>query len=202
MAKEFKDILNEARKDNIESKIIVADKYESDKKYKEAFRWYLEAASDGKVEAQLKVADYYFDGVYVKKDCLQACYWYGRAADLGNTKAMVKLANLYKDGFVLERDFNKAFDLNFKAAVLGNVEAKYNLGVMYRNALAHQYSDDKRLYLREEKHFVDINQKLFDEIRESIAKYIEMFEDLDQNNTDMFAAKMTEEMQERELALL
>ena len=69
--------------------------------------------------------------------------------------------------------------------------------IIYRNALAHQYSDDKQLYLREEERFIDINQKLFDEIRESIAKYIEMFKEFDQINTDMFMAQLTKEMQER-----
>ena len=39
VAKEFKEILKEARKDNVESKLIVADKYESDGKYKDAFKW-------------------------------------------------------------------------------------------------------------------------------------------------------------------
>ena len=104
MAKEFKEILKEAKKDNVESKLIVADKYESDGKYKDAFKWYLEAANDGKIEAQLKVADYYFDGVYAKKDHTEACFWYSKAADGGNIEAMTKLADLYKDGFVVEKD--------------------------------------------------------------------------------------------------
>ena len=85
------------------------------------------------------------------------------------------------------RDFHKHF---------------YKEIIVYRNALAHQYSDENRLYLRDEERYIDIDQELFDQIRESIAKYIEIFKELDQNNTDMFISQPTKEMQEQDLALV
>lgn len=74
--------------------------------------------------------------------------------------------------------------------------------IVYRNALAHQYSDENRLYIRDDDRYIDIDQKLFDQIRESIAKYIEIFRELNQNNTDVFISQLTKEMQERDLALV
>lgn len=83
------------------------------------------------------------------------------------------------------RDFHKHF---------------YKEIIVYRNALAHQYSDENRLYLRDEKRYIDINQALFDQVRESISKYIEIFKELDQNNTEMFISQLTKELQEQALS--
>ena len=73
MDREFKDVLKDAKNDNIEAKIKVAERYEQEEKYKDAFRWFLELAGEEIVEAQLKVADYYFEGKAVKQDYSRAC---------------------------------------------------------------------------------------------------------------------------------
>jgi len=52
--------------------------------------------------------------------------------------------------------------------------------IVYRNALAHQNSDEKQLYIRQKDAYVAINDVLFSTIKKSIIKYKELLEELDQ----------------------
>ena len=46
------------------------------------------AAEAGNVEAQVKLAEYYYDGTGVEKNFAEAARWYKKAAAQGNTVAM------------------------------------------------------------------------------------------------------------------
>lgn len=75
------------------------------------------------------------------------------------------IAWLIKNRNILDEwiDFHK----NFNAEI-----------IIYRDSLAHEKSDEHRLYIRSTKQFIDINEKLFNQIRMNIAKYRQFFNDL------------------------
>jgi len=51
----------------------------------------------------------------------------------------------------------------------------YNKIIVYRNALAHQNSDEKKLYIKDIDQYIDVNQELFYRIKDSIIEYITIF---------------------------
>ena len=143
MDRDLKEILKEAKRDNVESKMKAARHYEDTEQYKEAFQWYSDAANEGQPVAQLKVANYYFEGKGVKRDYSKACSWYLKASVYNNAEALSKLADLYKEGLGTDVDLNESFNLYTRAAEAGDVDAKYNLGVIYRDGIIEQKNDEK-----------------------------------------------------------
>ena len=61
--------------------------------YKQAMRWYQQAADQGHASAQCKLGDMYAKGQGVKQDSRQAVRWYREAADQGNAVAREKLVS-------------------------------------------------------------------------------------------------------------
>lgn len=133
MDKEFKSILKYAKKDNIEAKLLVAQGYEKEGKYKEAFRWYLEMAENEHSASQVKVADFYFKGLGVRQNYSKSLYWHLKALEYKEVESLSKAAYIYKEGLAGEVNLEKAFSLYKEAANLNDVDAKYNLGVMCKN---------------------------------------------------------------------
>ncbi len=64
-------------------------------------------------------------------------------------------------------DTYKSFHKNFYSDI-----------IIYRNALAHQNSTDKKLYIREKEEFVEVDQSMFNQIKDSIKEYIDLFDSL------------------------
>lgn len=129
-----------------------------------------------------------------KKDCCFA------------TKKVVDLTLLEKEEFCTKsRIFNHIIDYLIPKKCIDEKYKNFHKQfyeeiIIYRNALAHQYSDENRLYIREKEEYIDINQKLFDQIRESIAKYIELFKELKRNDIDGFISQLTRDFHKKELA--
>jgi len=108
----------------------------------EAFDWYLNAARQDHIRAQLIVAEAYLEG----RDCplsqTEACRWLERAADLGATEARERLDELVPSGTGAEAasaveaiepeieqdDEMPAMQLK---AEDGDIEAQYQLGIIY-----------------------------------------------------------------------
>ncbi len=63
--------------------------------------------------------------------------------------------------FIYSKDFHKKFNEEL---------------IIYRNALAHEQSTDKKLYIQARKKFIDINEELFKQIRTSINSFIDFFD--------------------------
>ena len=111
------------------------------------FEWYLSAAQMGDVEAQIKIAEMYFDGDEVQKDEKKAFYWYLKAAESGDAEAQFCVSRFYYYGKETEEDDEKAFEWCIKAANQGFVEAEFGVGELYFNGqgveendrLAHQW---------------------------------------------------------------
>lgn len=134
MNKELKDVVRVAKNNGAESKYLAGISFEKEEKYREAFRWFLESANDGHIEAQIKIGDYYANGVFIKQDFQKSVLWYTRASTYGNTEALIKLANLYREGLGTEKDMKLAFDLYYRAsATSDNSDALYQLALMARH---------------------------------------------------------------------
>lgn len=105
----------------------------------EALRWYQLAASQGNIEAQAIIAQYYLDGNGVAKNEEEAKKWFRKAAENGHAESAFKLAELllaHAEPGKISREVEEALIWLRKAADLGNAEAQLNMGYM---ALAGGY---------------------------------------------------------------
>jgi TPR repeat protein len=94
--------------------------------YRQAAAWYLKAANQGSIAAQIHLADLYRDGRGVARDVAQAVTWYRKAADQGDAGAQGTLGLLYSVGMGIPQDYIEAyFWLDLAASVPGPNQAKY-----------------------------------------------------------------------------
>src|SRR2546430_16751789 len=77
-----------------------------------------EAAKNEDIDAQYKLATYYFSE---RQDVEKALYWLQKAAENGNVNAMIKLAVCYYNGKGAEKNLERSFYWSQKAAENGNV---------------------------------------------------------------------------------
>ena len=96
-------------------------------------KWLRAPAESGNVEAQLKLADCYYEGNGVKKDYVEAVKWLKGPAESGNIEAQLKLADCYYEGNGVERYYVEAVKWLKNPAESGNVEAQFKLGDCYYN---------------------------------------------------------------------
>lgn len=73
-----------------------------------AFRWYLNAAQRGIVDAQFSLGSIYLEGRGVPKNAGEAAKWYRRAAEQGHARAQTSLGLLYLEGLGVRKDKTKA----------------------------------------------------------------------------------------------
>jgi len=93
-------------------------------------------ATRGDADAQLQLADMYYQGNGLKKDYTQAFLWYRRAAQQGNVDAQYKLGNIYLMGEGIDQDDQQASLWYEKAARQGHEAAQHNYENMQRLAAA------------------------------------------------------------------
>lgn len=98
----------------------------------EAFDWYLRAARQDHIRAQLIVAEAYLDGACCPISQTEACRWLERAAELGASEAQDRLETLLPSD---DPEPSPAPDAEFEslvaAAQAGDVEAQYHLATQY-----------------------------------------------------------------------
>ncbi len=129
--------LQAARLGDAQAQFIVGSMYHkglgAEKNDKEAFRWLLRAAEQGKSTAESEniIGYSYLRGIGVPQNFSEARRWYEKAARHNHVRAQSNLAYIYYNGLGLKRDFAKALYWYSSAAMLGDSEAQYNLGVMY-----------------------------------------------------------------------
>jgi TPR repeat protein len=99
--------------------------------YKEAAKWYRQAADREHAGAQAALGELYEAGQGVPKDYAEAAKWYRRAAEQGDIKGQYSLAVLYVMGNGVPRDSNEAMKWYRQAADQGDELAQYNLGMRY-----------------------------------------------------------------------
>ena len=109
----------------------------TEKNDKEAFKWLLRAAEQGKStpESENIIGYCYLRGIGVPQNFSEARRWYEMAARHNHVRAQSNLAYIYYNGLGIKPDFAKAFQWYTSAAMQGDSEAQYNLGVMYASGI-------------------------------------------------------------------
>ena len=116
-----------------------------------SLQWYLLAANQGSIAAQIKLAEIYYDGEDgVEEDTKKAHEWYLKAAELGNVFAQYKVGKMCYKGEGTAQDYKKAFTSYLQAAKLGNAGAQNDLGCMYYDGtgIAQDYKKALEWYLQ------------------------------------------------------
>jgi TPR repeat protein len=94
--------------------------------YAQAAAWYLKAANQGNIGAEVRLAALYRDGRGVARDMAQAADWYRKAADQGDVSAQGTLGLLYSIGQGVPRsDVEAYYWLALAAAAKGPEQEKY-----------------------------------------------------------------------------
>ncbi len=92
----------------------------TDKNPTKAIELYMQAASQGYMEAELALGICYFDGTGVEKDYTKAFEWHSKAASQGHSFAQYSLGVFYSLGIGVEPDYEKSKYWYFKAAESGD----------------------------------------------------------------------------------
>ena len=104
----------------------------TEKDYKKASEYYIEAASKGLHNANALVGCLYHTGGYgLEKDVRLAFEYFSKSAAKGDAYGMLRLGMCYKEGKAVKVDNNKAFDWFQKSAKQGNEFAQYFTGMAY-----------------------------------------------------------------------
>jgi len=101
--------------------------------YKEAMRWWKEAAKRGYSLSMNNLGLLFANGHGVQQDYAQALKWWEMSAEHGDAWAMNSIGDLYENGLGVERDYAQARDWYERAAQGGDGLAMYNLGSMYES---------------------------------------------------------------------
>ena len=90
-----------------------------------------ERAEVGDAEAQRRLGQQYFTGMWVPRDEAAAVAWYRRAAEQGLVEAQLDLASSYLFGAGVVRDEAEAAAWYHRAAEQGDVYAQTELAILY-----------------------------------------------------------------------
>ena len=93
------------------------------KNYATALNWIEKSGHAGHVEAQLKAASMYEQGLGAPKSFRKAAEWYRRAAEKGDVRGQLRLGALYRDGIGVPRDRYRASLWLGRAGEQGNADA-------------------------------------------------------------------------------
>lgn len=111
--------------------------------YKEAARWYRQAADHGHARALATLGWLYENGKGVEKNFSEAVRSYRKGADLGHALSMSNLGLMYVNGQGVRKDVAEGMRWHRKAAALGESEAMFQLGWHYENEIgvSRNYSE-------------------------------------------------------------
>ncbi len=96
---------------------------------------YKEAAENGSLNANIKLAYCYQKGIEVKVNKVKAFNLYKEAAENKNSIAQYNLGHCYRFGVGIEKDEDKAFKLYKEAAKKKNGVAQNSLGILYEKGI-------------------------------------------------------------------
>lgn len=99
----------------------------------EAKKWFLKAAEQGSIYAQMRLGDTIIFNKHdsTHKDGAEALSWYLKAAEQGDVMSQYKAGEIYYGGVGVSTDWKQAVSLYRKAAESGLGEAQYKLGFIY-----------------------------------------------------------------------
>lgn len=114
------------------SQFILGQFYVYEKKnYKQGFKLYLQAAEQGHIIAQYRVAECYGNSYGVEYNMEEAFKWCKKASIQNHRMAQYQLGSCYEYGKGCIANIKEAYIWYTKASEQGVSEAKYNLGVIY-----------------------------------------------------------------------
>ena len=96
--------------------------------YRDAFRWYEQAAENGCGDAMNRLGAFYAAGRATAADPVRAAELFRAAAEQGSGEALLNLAGCYEYGKGVQQDARKAMELYRQSAEKGNAAADYNMG--------------------------------------------------------------------------
>jgi TPR repeat protein len=99
--------------------------------YPEALKWYLMAAEQGNVSAQVVAGAMYARGNGTKQDHVEANRWFLRAGNKGDAVAQFNMGMAYDNGLGVKTDHAQAFNWFLKSAENGVAQAQVTVGGMY-----------------------------------------------------------------------
>ena len=114
----------------------------------EAIKWYMQAAEQGWVRAQVALGRAFKWGELTSLDPVQAAKWFEIAATNGHGRAQVELAEMLYGGIWIKKDYEKAFTWFRAAADQGISDAQYKVGLMfeYGEGTTVDYSEARKWY--------------------------------------------------------
>ncbi|KAG0261490.1 hypothetical protein DFQ27_002922 [Actinomortierella ambigua] len=135
-------LLTNANTSDAEAELSLGRKYASgdgvERNETEAFKWYLQAAEHGSLEATYKTAECYRHGFGVEKNEATAVHWMQLAAERGHHIAQNGLGWMLRNGEGVEQNYDKAISWFRRSAEQGFAPAQNNLGWMYQSGSGTQ----------------------------------------------------------------
>ena len=102
-------------------------------------------AQSGDAQAQLDLANHYFDGEGVEKNEREAVIWYRKAAEQGHAEAQCDLGDCYSDGLGVEKNDQEAAKWYKMAAEQGYAEAQASLAYCYYDGIGVEKNDQEAI---------------------------------------------------------
>ena len=108
------------------------------------FKMVLKSAELDDAEAQFKLGNWYYNGLYVRQDYNDAIKWYKKAAENGHTEAQFSLAIMYDLGKAGMQDYKKAYVWYRLASARGHEDAKSELAVLEPKMSSSQITEAQK----------------------------------------------------------
>ena len=139
-------VLSRAEKGDARSQHSLAARFEREKKYDEAVKWYTAAAAQGYGPSQMNLAQMYENGIGVRRSSAEAIRWYRKAVEVGDGESRWQLANLY----AAKGSYAEAVPLYNRSIEHDDYRAMLQLGEMYEHGRGVKKDMDEavRLYER------------------------------------------------------
>jgi TPR repeat protein len=111
---------------------------ETSQDYKEALKWFQNAAEQGLPEAQHNIGVMYYEGKGVAQNYTEAMKWFSKAARQNNPKAQYNLGIIYASGAGIPQDNIKAYAWMSLAYSNGFEKAKDNILILNKKMTASE----------------------------------------------------------------
>ena len=130
---------------------LLAQKYavsgSTNEDFREAIKWYQEAAKLGHTKSQLKLGTLYFEGLGTDINYDVAAKWLIEPANSGYVAAQYMMGIIYLDGTKkIIKNERRAFEWFSKAAELGDAPSQGSLGWLYQQGHGTEKDLDKAFY--------------------------------------------------------
>lgn len=128
------------------SKSYLASIFEKEGIYGKAIELYKQAANEGHLWSQRKLAQLYRKGEIIEKNSLKAIEWYKKAGEQGNSESLFAIGLMYYYGNDISIDYKKSVEFFKKASILDNKDAQYMLAYCYYKGLGINQNPSEAIF--------------------------------------------------------